>query len=142
MGNTTLTENRRRILQIYKILIGIFFVNTSQKITPSQSAGCYFLELPTNNLNPASRQSREKSSNPAVSFGLPFVWNDVFRKRNVMRTSCVMFASQVMCASRVSKEHITSLCTAGAIHHCALALHHCDEVATSLFTNAPKCDTI
>ena len=37
--------------------------------------------------------------------------------RNVMRTSCVMFPSEVMCASRVSKEHITSLCTKGAIHH-------------------------
>ena len=65
---------------------------------------------------------------------MAFFWNDVFHKRNVMRTSCVMFPSEMMCASRVSKEHITSLCTAGAIHHCALALHHCDEVATSLKT--------
>ena len=52
-----------------------------------------------------------------------------------MRTSCVMFPSEVMCASRVSKEHITSLCDEGAIHHCALALHHYGEAITSLFTN-------
>ena len=37
--------------------------------------------------------------------------------RNVMRTSCVMLPLAVMCASRVSKEHITSLCAKGAIHH-------------------------
>ena len=32
---------------------------------------------------------------------LLFFWNDVFRKRNVMCPSGVMFATQVMCASRV-----------------------------------------
>ena len=37
--------------------------------------------------------------------------------RNVMRTACVMLPLAVMCASRVSKEHITSLCAKGAIHH-------------------------
>ena len=29
---------------------------------------------------------------------LLFFWNDVFRKRNVMRTACVMRPSDVMCA--------------------------------------------
>ena len=53
----------------------------------------------------------------------------------------VCFASDVRFA-REDAEHITSLCDEGAIHHCAIALHHCDEVATSLFTTAPKCDTI
>jgi len=28
-----------------------------------------------------------------------------------------------------------SLCDEGAIHHCALALHHYGEAITSLFTN-------
>ncbi len=59
------------------------------------------------------RNQKQKQSN-----GLLFCfWNDVFRTRNVMRTSCVMLPSAVMCASRVSKEHITSLCAIGAIHH-------------------------
>ena len=49
----------------------------------------------------------------------------------------VSFGSDVRFA-REDAEHITSLCAAGAIHHCALALHHCDEVATSLFTNNPQ----
>ena len=54
--------------------------------------------------------------------------------RNVMCPSGVMLTSSVMCASRVSRaERITSLCTAGAIHHCASAQHHCGGAATSLF---------
>ena len=35
-----------------------------------------------------------------VNFDLAF-FNDVFRTRNVVRTSCVMFSAKVMCASRV-----------------------------------------
>ena len=46
----------------------------------------------------------------------------------------VSFGSDVRFA-REDAEHITSLCTAGAIHHCALALHHYGEAITSLFTN-------
>ena len=53
----------------------------------------------------------------------------------------VAFGSDVRFA-REDAEHITSLCAEGAIHHCALALHHCDKVATSLFTNSPKCAII
>jgi len=50
----------------------------------------------------------------------------------------VSFGSDVRFA-REDAEHITSLCTAGAIHHCALALHHYGEAITSLFTSVPKC---
>ena len=32
-------------------------------------------------------------------------------------------------------KHITSLCDEGAIHHCAIALHHFGAADTSLFTN-------
>ena len=46
----------------------------------------------------------------------------------------VSFGSDVRFA-REDAEHITSLCTEGAIHHCALALHHYGEAITSLFTN-------
>ena len=42
---------------------------------------------------PAKKKAKSK-------FDLAF-FNDVFRKRNVMSTLCVMIASQVMCASRV-----------------------------------------
>jgi len=38
----------------------------------------------------------------------------------------VSFGSDVRFA-RKDAEHITSLCTAGAIHHCASALHHYGE---------------
>ena len=48
----------------------------------------------------------------------------------------------VMCASRVSKEHITSLCDEGAIHHYGEAITSLRLAATSLFTNAPKCAII
>ena len=49
LGNTTLTENRRRILQIYKILIGIFCQHTSENEAPGE--GCFFrsLEAPPGN---------------------------------------------------------------------------------------------
>ena len=53
----------------------------------------------------------------------------------------VCFASDVRFA-REDAEHITSLCAEGAIHHCALALHHYGEAITSLFTNSPKCAII
>ena len=53
----------------------------------------------------------------------------------------VCFASDVRFA-REDAEHITSLCTADAIHHCASALHHYGEAITSLFTNSPKFDII
>ena len=43
----------------------------------------------------------------------------------------VDFVSDVRFAREA--EHITSLCAAGAIHHCASAQHHCGEAATSLF---------
>ena len=43
----------------------------------------------------------------------------------------VCFASDVRFA-REDAEHITSLCDEGAIHHCALALHHYGEAITSL----------
>ncbi|MBR4954097.1 MAG: hypothetical protein IKZ30_06210, partial [Oscillospiraceae bacterium] len=70
--------------------------------------------------NPDMRNQKRKQSN-----GLLFCfWNDVFLKRNVMRTSCVMLPSAVMCAAAREKEHITSPCANGAIHHCAIALHH------------------
>ena len=49
----------------------------------------------------------------------------------------VCFASDVRFA-REDAEHITSLCAAGAIHHCALALYHYGEAITSLFTTTPK----
>ena len=53
----------------------------------------------------------------------------------------VSFGSDVRFA-REDAEHITSLCDEGAIHHCALALHHYGEAITSLFTNSPKCAII
>ena len=37
--------------------------------------------------------------------------------RNEICTLCVMFPSEVMCASRVDAERITSLCAKGAIHY-------------------------
>ena len=46
----------------------------------------------------------------------------------------VCFASDVRFA-REDAEHITSLCDEGAKHHCALALHHYGEAATSLKTS-------
>ena len=46
----------------------------------------------------------------------------------------VCFASDVRFA-REDAEHITSLCDEGAIHHCAIALHHFGVADTSLFTN-------
>jgi len=46
----------------------------------------------------------------------------------------VCFASDVRFA-REEAEHITSLCDEGAIHHCAIALHHFGAADTSLFTN-------
>jgi len=46
----------------------------------------------------------------------------------------VSFGSDVRFA-REDAEHITSLCANGAIHHCALELHHYGEAITSLFTN-------
>ena len=77
--------------------------------------------------------SKTKSTARAV---LLFLERCVPPQRNEMCPSGVMFASQVMCASRVSKEHITSLCDEGAKHHCERSeLHHCDEVATSLKTS-------
>ena len=73
-------------------------------------------------------EGREVSSGPfkshlrnqkrKQSYGLLFrFWNDVFRKRNVMRTSCVMTASPCDVPFGRVKEHITSLCAIGAIHH-------------------------
>ena len=51
-------------------------------------------------------------------------WNDVFRKRNVMRTSCVMTASPCdVRFAREDAEHITSLRPTGATSLC-VALHH------------------
>ena len=51
----------------------------------------------------------------------------------------VHFVRDVACGSDVrcvrEAEHITSLCAAGAIHHCASAQHHCGVADASLFTN-------
>ena len=58
-----------------------------------------------------------------------------------MRTSCVMFPSEVICASRVrmrnTSHHFATkpLQSNGAIHHCAIALHHFGVADASLFTN-------
>ncbi len=40
--------------------------------------------------------------------------------------------------AREEAEHITSLCTAGAIHHCAQAQYHYGGAATSLFIDSPR----
>ena len=62
------------------------------------------------------------------------------RASDVAFGSDVHFVSDVSPCGEVGKHYITL--RLGAIHHCALALHHCDEVATSLFTSAPKCAII
>ena len=55
-------------------------------------------------------------------------------ERDVPLGRDVCFASDVRFA-REEAEHITSLCDEGAIHHCAIALHHFGAADTSLFTN-------
>ena len=83
-------------------------------------------------------KSHPRNQNRKQSIGLLFrFWNDVFRTRNVMRTSCVMTASPCVVRFARAEEHITSLCAIGAIHHCERSeQHHCGNAATSLFTNA------
>ena len=83
-------------------------------------------------------QTKEHCESSALLFG---TMCSACAERDAHFVRDVSFGSDVRFA-REDAEHITSLCTAGAIHHCALALHHCDEVATSLFTNSPKCDII
>ena len=46
------------------------------------------------------------------------------------------------CASRVSKEHITSLCAIGAIHHVRKHIITCPQGQTSLFTNCKICGIV
>jgi hypothetical protein len=60
-------------------------------------------------------QHKNESTSKEVLFRF---WNDVFRKRNVMRTTCVMTASPCDVPFGRGKEHIASLCAIGAIHHC------------------------
>ena len=55
-------------------------------------------EVPSSNLGSSSKP---KSTARAVLFGLE---RCVPLARNVMRTSCVMFPSEVMCASRVRRN--------------------------------------
>jgi len=55
-------------------------------------------------------------------------------ERDVLFGRDVCFASDVRFA-REEAEHISSLCDEGAIHHCAIALHHFGAADTSLFTN-------
>ena len=52
-------------------------------------------------------------------------------ERDVPLGRDVCFASDVRFA-REEAEHITSLCDEGAIHHCAIALHHFGAADTSL----------
>ena len=61
-----------------------------------------------------STRAKTKSTSQEVLFVLE---RCVPPRRNEMCPSGVMFPLEVMCASRVSKEHITSLCAKGAIHH-------------------------
>ena len=58
--------------------------------------------------------------------------------RNVMRTLCVMSASPRDVRFARIKEHITSLCAIGAIHHCAIALHHLPTRANITLYKRPK----
>ena len=57
--------------------------------------------------------------------------------RNVMRTSCVMFASQVMCASRVRMRNTSHHCDQREQHHCGEAITSLRLAATSLFPFPP-----
>ena len=62
--------------------------------------------------NPEVRRFKSPPRNQKrkQSIGLLFrFWNDVFRKRNVMRTSCVMTASPCDVRFASEKEHNTSL---------------------------------
>ena len=54
-----------------------------------------------------------------------------YAERDVPFGRDVCFASDVRFA-REEAEHITSLCDEGAIHHCAIALHHFGAADTSL----------
>jgi len=78
------------------------------------NASCYVVLAATWSVTNPGGASKQKSTARAVLFCLE---RCVPPRRNVMRTSCVMLPLAVMCASRVSKEHITSLCAKGAIHH-------------------------
>ena len=86
----------------------------------------------------STSQTKEHCESSAFCFG---TMCSAYAERDAHFVRDVSFGSDVRFA-REDAEHITSLCDEGAIHHCALALRHCDEVATSLFTSAPKCAII
>ena len=65
-------------------------------------------------------------------------WNDLFRKRNEICPSGVMFASQVMCASRVRRNTSHRFATKEQNITMAKPYHHFGVADTSLFTNNPN----
>ena len=75
-------------------------------------------------------QTKEHCESSALLFG---TMCSACAERDVHFVRDVAFGSDVRFARE--KEHITSLCAKGAIHHCVSALHHYGEAITSLFTN-------
>ena len=79
-----------------------------------------------------STHLKTKSTSQEVLFVLERCVPQAERDAHFVRD--VSFGSDVRFA-REDAEHITSLCAEGAIHHCAIALHHFGAADTSLFTN-------
>ena len=82
--------------------------------------------------------SRNQKRKQSIWTAFSFLERCVPLSRNVMRTLCVMSASPRDVRFARIKEHITSLCAIGAIHHCAIALHHLPLMANITLYKRPK----